>query len=85
MYHNSGTSLVLQLLLSSNMCITDPGDLSDREGYDFEQLRSIAKVQVRNPCPSICPFAALIAFCPAWSLQFATVLHAAGYDIADVE
>ena len=23
------------------------GDLSDREGYDFEQLKSIAKVQVR--------------------------------------
>ena len=23
------------------------GDLSDREGYDFEQIKSIAKVQVR--------------------------------------
>ncbi|SJL02392.1 uncharacterized protein ARMOST_05719 [Armillaria ostoyae] len=33
------------------------GDLSDREGYDFEQLKAIAKV------------------------QFATVLHVAGFDI----
>lgn len=24
------------------------GDLSEREGYDLEQLRSIAKVQVRT-------------------------------------
>ena len=24
------------------------GDLSDREGYDFEQIKSIAKVQVRE-------------------------------------
>ncbi len=23
------------------------GDLSEREGYDFEQIKSIAKVQVR--------------------------------------
>ncbi|KAF8806339.1 Zn-dependent exopeptidase [Phlegmacium glaucopus] len=43
--------------------IADPmyhnsGDLSDREGYDFDQLYSIAKV------------------------QFATVLHAAGFEIA---
>ncbi|KAK0499686.1 hypothetical protein EDD18DRAFT_859542 [Armillaria luteobubalina] len=42
--------------------IADPmyhnsGDLSDREGYDFEQLKAIAKV------------------------QFATVLHVAGFDI----
>ncbi|KIP06642.1 hypothetical protein PHLGIDRAFT_106723 [Phlebiopsis gigantea 11061_1 CR5-6] len=42
--------------------IVDPmyhnsGDLSDREGYDFEQLRSIAK--------------------------FATLLHAAGYDVPE--
>jgi len=42
--------------------IVDPmyhnsGDLSDREGYDFEQLKAIAKV------------------------QFATVLHVAGFDI----
>ncbi|KAK0206905.1 hypothetical protein DFS33DRAFT_1381997 [Desarmillaria ectypa] len=33
------------------------GDLSDREGYDFEQLKAIAKV------------------------QFATVLHVAGFDL----
>ncbi|KAH9083890.1 hypothetical protein EDB83DRAFT_2331975 [Lactarius deliciosus] len=42
--------------------IADPmyhnsGDLSDREGYDFEQLKSIAKV------------------------QFATLLHVAGFDL----
>ncbi|OSX56694.1 hypothetical protein POSPLADRAFT_1186519 [Postia placenta MAD-698-R-SB12] len=35
------------------------GDLSDRPGYDFEQLRSIAKV------------------------QFATLLHAAGFDLPE--
>ncbi len=28
-----------------------PGDLSDREGYDFEQIKSIAKVQVRTDYP----------------------------------
>lgn len=28
---------------------TSPGDLSDREGYDFGQIKSIAKVQVRSP------------------------------------
>ncbi|THG96799.1 hypothetical protein EW026_g5102 [Hermanssonia centrifuga] len=44
--------------------IVDPmyhnsGDLSDREGYDFEQIKSIAKV------------------------QFATLLHAAGFDLDD--
>jgi len=44
--------------------IADPmyhnsGDLSDREGYDFEQIRSIAKV------------------------QFATLLHAAGFDLPE--
>ncbi|GJE89043.1 Zn-dependent exopeptidase [Phanerochaete sordida] len=42
--------------------IADPmyhnsGDLTDREGYDFEQLKSIAKV------------------------QFATLLHSAGYEV----
>jgi hypothetical protein len=35
------------------------GDLSQREGYDFDQLKSIAKV------------------------QFATVLHAAGYELPE--
>ncbi|EMD36645.1 hypothetical protein CERSUDRAFT_154934 [Gelatoporia subvermispora B] len=44
--------------------IADPmyhndGDLSDREGYDFDQVKSIAKV------------------------QFAAILHAAGFDIND--
>jgi len=44
--------------------IADPmyhnsGDLSDRKGYDFHQLYSIAKV------------------------QFATVLHAAGFELAE--
>jgi len=44
--------------------IADPmyhnsGDLSDRDGYDFEQIRSIAKV------------------------QFATLLHAAGFDLPE--
>ncbi|KAF8914234.1 hypothetical protein CPB84DRAFT_1758773 [Gymnopilus junonius] len=44
--------------------IADPmyhnsGDLSDREGYDFDQLYAIAKV------------------------QFATVLHTAGFELAD--
>ncbi|EIW77097.1 Zn-dependent exopeptidase [Coniophora puteana RWD-64-598 SS2] len=46
--------------------IADPmyhnsGDVSDRPGYDFEQIRSIAKV------------------------QFATLLHAAGYDVPSYE
>ncbi|EJF59118.1 Zn-dependent exopeptidase [Dichomitus squalens LYAD-421 SS1] len=44
--------------------IVDPmyhnsGDLSDREGYDFEQIKSIAKV------------------------QFATLLHTAGFDLPE--
>ncbi|RPD60843.1 Zn-dependent exopeptidase [Lentinus tigrinus ALCF2SS1-6] len=46
--------------------IADPmyhnsGDLSDREGYDFEQIKSIAKV------------------------QFATLLHVAGFDLPSKE
>ncbi|KAH9916269.1 Zn-dependent exopeptidase [Epithele typhae] len=46
--------------------IADPmyhnsGDLSDREGYDFDQIKSIAKI------------------------QFATLLHAAGFDLPAAE
>ena len=47
MYHNSGTYNCLatsaEARLSQLYCA---GDLSDREGYDFEQIKSIAKVQV---------------------------------------
>jgi hypothetical protein len=50
------------------------GDISERIGYDFEQLKSIAKVQVRQ---------SMRLFAHAdWLIrqQFATLLHAAGFD-----
>ena len=52
------------------------GDLSEREGYDFEQIKSIAKVEVGRSGLS----------CEAYSrgclVQLATVLHVAGFDLA---
>lgn len=63
------------------LAVADPmyhnsGDVSDREGYDFEQVKAIAKVQV------MCGERAhgLIADCVFW--QFATVLHVAGFTIS---
>lgn len=47
MYHNSGESLSHSGFVVPNIILMIYiGDLSDREGYDFEQLRSLAKVQV---------------------------------------
>lgn len=47
MYHNSGELSsrisILTDFYGQNLCI---GDLSDREGYDFDQLKSLAKIQV---------------------------------------
>ena len=58
MYHNSGASSIsnythiftdIDIVLCSYT-----GDLSDRDGYDFDQIKSIAKVQVRIRSACIC-------------------------------
>jgi len=46
MYHNSG--LLCTLILYSLSDLTSEGDVSDRPGYDLEQIRSIAKATVRK-------------------------------------
>ena len=47
MYHNSG-----RFIHAWSRSITHAsirlGDLSDRDGYDFDQIKSIAKIQVRS-------------------------------------
>lgn len=50
MYHNSGTQFVRSPVESwiADSRAALVGDLSDREGYDFEQLKSITKVLVRD-------------------------------------
>ena len=45
MYHNSGQYFLLCLLERRSKARA--GDLSERVGYDLEQARAIAKVQVR--------------------------------------
>ena len=50
------------------------GDLSDREGYDFDQLKAIAMVEVRFDL-QLPPSQILTC------AQFATLLHVAGYEI----
>jgi hypothetical protein len=50
------------------------GDISERIGYDFEQLKSIAKVQVRQTMRLLAHAGWLIC------QQFATLLHVAGFD-----
>lgn len=51
------------------------GDLSDREGYDFDQLKGIAKVQVRFA------FHLFTQCILSSGLQFATILHYAGFEL----
>ena len=46
MYHNSGTLLCSDV--NTPLLTLIKGDLSERSGYDLEQLVSIAKVQVRQ-------------------------------------
>ena len=54
--------------------------MSDREGYDFEQIKSIAKVQVG--CHAIdWVHGQLTRNC----VQFATLLHVAGFDLPSRE
>ena len=49
MYHNSGANSILFFLKAVFLSArTLTGDLSQRGGYDVEQLKSIAKVQVRR-------------------------------------
>ena len=51
-------------------------DISNRENYDFDQVKSIAKVEVRFPFN--------FKTGPERSLfQFATLLHAAGFDLPE--
>ncbi|CDO70428.1 hypothetical protein BN946_scf184999.g69 [Trametes cinnabarina] len=65
MYHNSGGSFFPVFAVARRrpflrgIDVCDPGDLSERDDYDFDQLKSIAKV------------------------QFATLLHVAGFDLED--
>ena len=50
MYHNSGelaASVIPGAVAHELLALTCTGDLSDRDGYDFEQIKSIAKIQVR--------------------------------------
>ena len=50
MYHNSGklaASVIPGAVAHERSALTCTGDLSDRDGYDFEQIKSIAKIQVR--------------------------------------
>ena len=74
MYHNSGRSIYAwsRSITHASICL---GDLSDRDGYDFDQIKSIAKIQVRS-----------LQRRKVWhnadrSAQFATILHAAGFDL----
>jgi hypothetical protein len=46
MYHNSGEST---FKLVSPTLIGSTGDVSDRDNYDLDQVKSIAKVEVRPP------------------------------------
>ena len=81
MYHNSGTYNCLatsaEARLSQLYCA---GDLSDRDGYDFEQIKSIAKVQVW--VGFIVSRTLLITYVFS---QFATLLHAACFDLPSRE
>ena len=54
--------------------LNSSGDLSDREGYDFDQLKAIAMVEVRFDL-QLPPSQILTC------AQFATLLHVAGYEI----
>jgi hypothetical protein len=76
MYHNSG-ELTLQtfLCVGSLRLIGPTGDISDRENYDLDQVKSIAKVEVRCSCFMKFQTGAELF------LQFATLLHAAGFDL----
>jgi hypothetical protein len=48
MYHNSGTSFSIPMQISLFLLHNIKGDVSERRGYDLEQLVSLAKVQVRQ-------------------------------------
>ena len=73
MYHNSGTTF---FCLVGPVLITDlPGDISERPGYNFAQVKSIAKVQA-------CIFSRFTLASRLMTChQFATLLHATGFDL----
>ena len=77
MYHNSGGRLTRPhpVPVYSNAALV--GDLSEREGYDFEQLRSITKVLVRVDYLLPQSSANLLYR----RVQMATLLHTAGYEL----
>ena len=54
------------------------GDVSDRPGYDLFQVRSICKVQVR---PVFFVTWLVMMLMADASIQFATLLHVAGFDL----
>jgi hypothetical protein len=53
------------------------GDLSDREGYDFEQLRTITKILVRSGYL----FFRSCAYFKGLRVQMATLLHTSEYEV----
>ena len=65
MYHDTGLCLLqcCRVFLCSQGCRHGrcAGDVSERDGYDFEQIRSIAKVQVCTVAPCIAQCSLLIA------------------------
>lgn len=54
---------LLVQIWTSNLWASLVGDLSDREGYDFEQLRSITKTLVRLGHLLSCPSANIVDCC----------------------
>ena len=54
------------------------GDISDRPGYDLFQVRSICEVQVR---PVLFVTWLVMMLMVDASIQFATLLHAGGFDL----
>ena len=79
MYHNSGELILFTQLPDFAILIGLPGDISDRENYDFDQVKSIAKVEV-----CYLSFRRILYWCLALAFfQFATLLHAAGSDLLE--
>jgi hypothetical protein len=48
MYHNSGEFIRVAVFIRFSHYLLNPGDVSERVGYDLQQVRSIAKATVRH-------------------------------------
>jgi hypothetical protein len=79
MYHNSGELRLFARLPDFAILIGLTGDISDRENYDLDQVKSIAKVEV---CYLL--FRRILYWYLALAcFQFATLLHVAGFDLPE--